>query len=399
MAREEANTWIGSESQEGALRTVRTLEGSVWRSATLIHEWTLGDEASSHESDDLFGLIGGIALGNGRIYVLDTQRPAVIVFDESGTETHRFGRTGQGPGEFQRPILLGVDPGRRLFVQDLARLNVLETSGNPLDIWPYPGGLLGSITVTADRTVFIPKPVRTDAGPVPGLTGLAPDGTVVSELTGPRFEVDRWELVARGPSGRSRRQLVPHTPRPVWSVLPSGRVATAISDEYSVRVSASETEPATAIEYATRLVELPRAERDWQRNQVVTQMREIDSSWQWNANPIPDHGPAFDAVFGDRHGRLWLARTVTYLEGTADDCGWTQGTAEPTPAPCWVRERVLDAFDVGSGRLLGSVALPAEAKTTPAPAFGQNALYFVAEDSLGQVLVRKYRLSIEEGVG
>ena len=79
---------------------------------------------------DTFGRVGAVAFGaTGNLYVLDTQNAAISVVDLHGNLVRRFGRVGEGPGEFggdTAPMLKFTilndnnvtvfDPGRSAFV-------------------------------------------------------------------------------------------------------------------------------------------------------------------------------------------------------------------------------------------------------------------------------------------
>ncbi|MCX6561389.1 MAG: hypothetical protein NTZ26_12850 [Candidatus Aminicenantes bacterium] len=60
---------------------------------------------------------------DGSIYVLDALDCALKKFDDRGRLVRRTGRKGQGPGEFQFPVLLALS-GDRLFAADQRRLGI-----------------------------------------------------------------------------------------------------------------------------------------------------------------------------------------------------------------------------------------------------------------------------------
>ncbi len=63
---------------------------------------------------------GAAADADGSIYVLDALDCALKKFDAQGRLLGRVGRKGQGPGEFQFPVLLALS-GERVFVADQRR--------------------------------------------------------------------------------------------------------------------------------------------------------------------------------------------------------------------------------------------------------------------------------------
>src|SRR5690606_24027972 len=95
---------------------------------TLTEELRIG---SVDDPDAGFSQIGGLTIGpDGNLYVIEQQDNEVRVYDAQGTLVRRFGRQGEGPGEFLFPSQLGV-VGDTLWVTDLRlqRLSLFTTSG------------------------------------------------------------------------------------------------------------------------------------------------------------------------------------------------------------------------------------------------------------------------------
>ena len=70
------------------------------------------DLVLGNESDEnyLFYRVWDIqADARGNIYVLDSGATRIQKYDKNGKYLQTIGRQGQGPGEFQRPIILIVD--------------------------------------------------------------------------------------------------------------------------------------------------------------------------------------------------------------------------------------------------------------------------------------------------
>ena len=59
----------------------------------------------------------GLGIGSdGRVYVADTHYARVMVFDEDGHETGRFGSLGDGPGQFVMPTDVAIDSVGNVYV-------------------------------------------------------------------------------------------------------------------------------------------------------------------------------------------------------------------------------------------------------------------------------------------
>ena len=97
-----------------------------------------------------------VALINEQLFVADSQRHKVVVFDLSGQYHREFGRRGVGPGEFNFPTHLGADNQGSLYVTDSmnSRVQILDLEGH------YKGqvGTIGDSTGKFGR----PKGVAVD---------------------------------------------------------------------------------------------------------------------------------------------------------------------------------------------------------------------------------------------
>ena len=97
-------------------------------------QWSLTPEqvyATAGPRDSLLAEVSLIAISpSGEAYIMDGLPPRVFVYDESGRLRHRFGRQGEGPGEFQSPEEMGF-LADTLWVADrgLMRITLFDPSG------------------------------------------------------------------------------------------------------------------------------------------------------------------------------------------------------------------------------------------------------------------------------
>lgn len=114
----------------------------VVRSAGAAERWTaelvatLGPDSSGEST---FGTVRSVLLdSSGAAYVLDPSYRQIHVFGPEGRLRARWGRKGEGPGEFSMPYALAWLDGA-LAVQDpgIPRISLLGTEGEWLSQWMY----------------------------------------------------------------------------------------------------------------------------------------------------------------------------------------------------------------------------------------------------------------------
>ncbi len=86
----------------------------LWQGALPAAEWAM----QRLQVFDGLRLPTDVVVHDGRIAVVDGGHHRIVVFDADGDERLRFGRPGKGPGEFDAPVGIGVDPAGRLLVAD-----------------------------------------------------------------------------------------------------------------------------------------------------------------------------------------------------------------------------------------------------------------------------------------
>lgn len=70
---------------------------------------------------------------DGTIWILDKHLPAVVRMPSPGQEDLRWGRTGQGPGEFRQPVAIAAMGNNGVAVLDGNRVTAFSRSGEHLD--------------------------------------------------------------------------------------------------------------------------------------------------------------------------------------------------------------------------------------------------------------------------
>jgi len=105
---------------------------------------TLGDLG---KNESIFKRCTGLAFDRQRdlLYVVDTVAMRVLVLTTDGKVLNRFGRRGDGPGEFNYPTHITVAPDGSLWIVDSLNFRVqhLDAAGKFLSAFGGPGGSAG----------------------------------------------------------------------------------------------------------------------------------------------------------------------------------------------------------------------------------------------------------------
>lgn len=190
----------------------------------------LGSE--DREAEVFFGVRGLRGLPGGGVLVLDGGSQELRFFDSSGHLTHRVGRKGEGPGEFQQPYLVQTLIGDSLLVWDggLRRFQLFSAAGEfarTISLqgrWPSGGnpplGAVGSLML-AYRPEFIPLARRWVYGP----RNEKFDFLWHDPATGIEVEIASFSITTTATVGRSGNVSVaagiPFTTRPSATVTES----------------------------------------------------------------------------------------------------------------------------------------------------------------------------------
>ena len=290
----------------------------------------------------LFGVVAGVVVGDdGRIYVADSQAKEIRVFSGKGEFLTRFGREGEGPGEFSNISGLGRGPGGGVAALDgqLGRVSVFDADGGFMRSFrlqrPYMILMNGWPVRFDDRGRYYDRTQLSHGiGPdTMGIVRYAADGQVQDTTLVAVHTPVRWAVSRDGKP--TMTFTVPYAATPASIVGPNGRIYSTTGETYAIaRLDVGgdtvlvmqrdlPAETVTAAERDSALAGLRRL----YHQMVGTDPREMPS--------IPATKPAIYSLRVDEDGYLWVLNS-----STAD-----------SPALDW------DVFDL-QGRFLGTLALP-----------------------------------------
>lgn len=351
---------------------VRNPATGLWDSASA---WRIVEELRIGEAEgmgpEVFGQIGDFTVdAYGRIYVLDRQAAEIRVFDESGAHVRSIGRKGSGPGEFRDAIGLDWDAQGRLWVVDPgnARYSVFDTAGvylsghhRPIGGYhvPWPGGF--------DTSGRLHDYAPSFARDGPGWILLRFDAAMQSADTFRVPEYEAAQLEIRGAEGRAMiAASLPFGISLEWAFEPRGYVWFGITDRYRIYRQTLESDTVRIIE--REYTRLPVTAEE--KSEAIEQMKWfVQQGGKVTPADIPDEKPAFDGLFVDDSGRLWVAPI-----GKKEEAG-----------------RAFDVFDP-DGRYLGRATSDVPVRLFPRPVFRRDAIYASTWDELGVGYVVRARV-------
>jgi hypothetical protein len=388
--------WIHETVIDGAVKTVRTVSGSVWGgTASLVEEASIGVVEGAEEF--MLGRVRSLYVYDDRIYVLDSQVPVLRIYDLDGNHIQDIGKRGGGPGEFENPrsvILSPIDG--TIYVRDglQGRINRYTSGGLPLDTWPLTSGIQTGtqMVMSPDGNVYTPV-YRIDFDAdlfTKGMALMGPEGATVDTTYGPEFDFEEWEVEVRSEDGEQISiDLVPFSPEEMWVLCPSGSVVGGVSEDYRFEIHDSNGN-IIVVEKSWDKVSVEPGESRWYRNRLIADFRNVLPGWAWNGRDIPRYKPAFAQFIPDHSERIWVRRHGPGIK--IEDCDENpDDSSEFYRNPCWKETFTFDVFEL-NGRYLGRVEVPEGMEPRPEPYIKDNMMVALIQDDLGVQYVKRYRL-------
>lgn len=124
--------WKGTMAKEGGVTVVRNPREPVYKTPVLELREDLSLGGANAQGDYAFEDIRTLVVDDaGNIFVLDSKAANVKVFDASGKYVRTIGRKGQGPGEFNAPMTLSINPlaGELVVHHDSQRMSYFKLDG------------------------------------------------------------------------------------------------------------------------------------------------------------------------------------------------------------------------------------------------------------------------------
>lgn len=248
--------------------------------------------------------------GNGHIYVMDSRKFSVSAFDEKGVFLRRYGRRGEGPGEFLLMLDFAVDDQNRM-------LHILDLKHNKISCFLPDGTLHSEIKIDKyaqrlflpDRDIYytVHRVYDEKDKELKNIIKYSRDGKKVA--TSPTFP--------RSKHVKFQKNTVTHTLMPQFCALsiiansPTGKIFWAMSDDYRFDVFNPVFQKVKIIkkDVSERVNVTIEEKEQFLKTVRGNLMRKgsdpsaIDSSI---IDLLPDYYPIYYSFWFDGDGRLWV---------------------------------------------------------------------------------------------
>jgi hypothetical protein len=288
---------------------------------------------------------------NENIYILDVKASNIRVFDKNGKHLKTFGKIGQGPGEFQKPIdFIQITPQRELAVYDLPSRHFIFFSLEGKYLRQLSGARIGGVLAKVKIDTCRNFVVRRLGGP-PSIelhkynANLEPLLTIFKE--------------EEKPSPRGELNVL--KPYLYFEITKDNNIVWGFSDKYELQVLNPEGELERRITKDYKPVKINEKEKEIIRERYA-RLATLGMSYKLN---FPKYFPPFESLTIDDKGRIFIG---TY-EKTED--GW----------------EYHDVFDA-EGRYIVRVPLQA----TPY-IWKKNRMYSIYRDEEGYRFVKRYKVT------
>ena len=218
--------WLGTiEEADGVTVVKNPIEPIYGENIFVLDEELSIGEAEGRE-EYMFLEVQSITTDDeGRIYVLDSEENNVKIYDKKGKFVNKFGRKGQGPGEFSRPIKVIVTNQDEILVQNMY--------SNPFNFFSLEGKYKRS--VSPDEFMLGGSDLDSKGNII--ATAVVRDFETRVELK--KFDPDMNYLLSYGSSptpNTARDGYNPFFPKCSWTLINGDQIVFGLMKEYNLEI-------------------------------------------------------------------------------------------------------------------------------------------------------------------
>jgi len=284
--------WKGKIAEEKGIKVVKNPKAPLYGEIKfdLEEDLSIGKENDDHY---MFYRILDIKVdGDENIYVLEYGNKRVQKFDRLGRYLCTIGRQGQGPGEFQRPLLMILDDKNGIVgVQDLTTLKLFNKDGNYLNKDISFAAFNNQLTVDANGNMW----------------GVGSESEIFDTGKSNFFKV----LIRYNPQGETEKKVA-RFPYGIFSER-TGSIAVSVvsGEEYTLFISPIGDRNLVygySKEYEMNLIDSEGNPLLKIRKEEPYQNFTPEERRKGGKATLPQHKPFFYSIFTDSKGRIYAQR-------------------------------------------------------------------------------------------
>lgn len=271
---------------------------------------TLGSE---NEENYLFYRVWDIqADAQGNIYVLDSGAHRIQKYDKNGRYLRTIGRQGQGPGEFERPIMLTLDNNNNLYVGEMAKIHRFDPKGEFVKATTVPFFYM-NFAPEDEGNFIVTGRVTIEGGQNLGVLILNQDGEIMKKIA----EFPGLPMHETG-------MTISHdySPQIRFSAIAGKGIVYGYNLEYRLYMADFSGKNVIIVEKE----EFPQAISRQEKNKIINDLQKNteNAGLGWSKNLIekmanlPKHRPFFDRIRVDDEGRIYVRRRKSVLDDSPD---------------------------------------------------------------------------------
>lgn len=250
------------------------------------------------------------------IFGLDVRLNQIFKFNKEGKFVNKFGRRGQGPGEFERPAILYIDKSQQIYVSDMRKIHVFNNTGE------YVKGLTLNYNFTnffCDRhgNIIALSHVATEEGTKKSIIKFDNNGKKKGDMAD--FKTVQ-AVVKKGKDDKPSSLTVYHEYNYLPHMYPKGnsQFYYGYPSEYKLNLMDNSGNLIMVIEKE----EPPQSISKREKNHIVDEIgkrlsrmnRQFPRDHIEKACKFPTHRPFFNGFIADENGMLFVARVNSVLE-------------------------------------------------------------------------------------
>jgi len=341
--------WKGTIEEENGVTVVKNPKEPMYEEDVFGLEEELSIGEAEGREEYMFSEVQSIATDDEeRIYVLDYKASSVKIFGRNGDFIKKFGREGQGPGEFFIPSTIIITKESEIMVQNIFNLSFFSLEGEFKESISSAKESLGPINIDSEGNII--------------------GRSIVRDEENPRYELKKFDpklnyLYSLGFSplrDAIRNGFNPFFPSLRWSLINGNQVICGYMKEYELKIFDAKGNLIRKIlkDYVPIKVTQKDVDERLEGKELPPQLKERMA--------VPKYHCPFRWMVADDEGRIFI---LTY-ERVSEGKGY-----------------YYDVFDA-EGKYIVKVAL----KTRPF-LFKNNKLYTVEEDEEGYQYVKRYKVT------